>query len=377
MKILHINSYYSTSGLFNQLYNRQIESDIAIDVYVPIAYQFPEDRLSTSGDYTTVSRNHPQWTRWIFPLKHHKILKDLLGRYDFESYDIIHAHSLFSNGWLALQLHKKYQIPYVVAVRNADLRTFFQRMPWMRKTGIDILKHASKIIFISKNTYNEIFDLYIPASMSDSLKNKAHVIPNGVNDYWHDHRYLNKEANAHSPIRIVSTGKVMALKRFVPLAEMVQWYSDHIQPAELHIIGPSWDDSILKQLTANPIVTYHGSQDLDGMRDLYRTMDVYAMLSLPETFGLVYAEAMSQGLPLIYTKGEGFDNFFPNKQVGVSVTHNSQVEFNEALDYIIRNYPPISKGVVNAMQQFNWDDIHQTYVKVYQSIIKEPSNEQS
>lgn len=173
MKILHINSYFSTSGLFNQLYSRQVESDIDIDVYVPIPHQYPEDRLSTSGEYTTVSRNHHQLTRWVFPIKHHLILTDLLTRYDFESYQLIHAHSLFSNGWLALQLHKKYNIPYVVAVRNADMRTFFQRMPWMRKTGINILKHASKIVFISKNTYNEIFDTYIPESLQASLKEKA------------------------------------------------------------------------------------------------------------------------------------------------------------------------------------------------------------
>lgn len=377
MRILHINSYYSTSGLFSQLYNRQVESDMMIDVYVPISHQFPENRLSTSGDYTTVSRNHHQLTRWIFPLKHHTILRDLLNRYDFDSYDIIHAHSLFSNGWLALQLHKKFNIPYVVAVRNADLRTFFQRMPWIRKTGIDILKSASKIVFISKNTYNEIFDLYIPSSLSDALKKKSHIIPNGVSDYWHKQRYVDKQPEVHTPIRIVTTGKIMALKRFVPLAEMVQWYSDHIQPVELHIIGPSWDDDILKQLEEIDCVTYHGSQNLDGMRDLYRDMDIFAMLSYPETFGLVYVEAMSQGLPLIYTKGEGFDNFFPNKQVGVSVPHNNQIEFNEAIDYIINNYQELSEYVVQAMQQFNWDDIHQTYVTLYQSIIKEANNDQS
>ncbi|XJS10091.1 glycosyltransferase family 4 protein [Aerococcaceae bacterium WGS1372] len=377
MKILHINSYYSTSGLFSQLYNRQINSDMAIDVYVPISYEFPENRLSTSGEYTTVSRNHHQLTRWVFPLKHHKILKDLLSKYIFESYDLIHAHSLFSNGWLALQLHKKFNIPYAVAVRNADLRTFFQRMPWMRKTGIEILKSASKIVFISKNTYNEIFDLYIPSSLAESLKKKSQIVPNGVNDYWHKHRYLDKKMEVHSPIRIVTTGKIMSLKRFVPLAEMIQRYSDHIQSTELHIIGPSWDDGILRQLEKIPIVTYHGKKDLEGMRQLYRSMDIFAMLSYPETFGLVYVEAMSQGLPVIYTKGEGFDNFFPNKQVGVSVTHNDQMEFNEALDYIVRNYQPISKNAVNAMQQFNWDDIHQSYINIYQSIIKEANNDQS
>ena len=40
------------------------------------------------------------------------------------------------------------------------------------------------------------------------------------------------------------------------------------------------------------------------------------MLSIMETFGLVYAEAMSQGLPIIYTKGQGFDEQFDEGKVG-------------------------------------------------------------
>lgn len=375
MKLLHINSYYSTSGLFNQLYNRQVDSGIDIDVYVPIAYQYPEDRLSTSGEYTTVSRNHHQLTRWVFPIKHHKILNDLLTHYDFKSYDLVHAHSLFSNGWLALQLYKKYSIPYVVAVRNADMRTFFQRMPWMRKTGIEILKHASKIIFISKNTYNEIFETYVPESLQDSFKDKAQIIPNGVNDYWHENRFTEKKNELHNPLKIVTTGKVMALKRFVQLAEMVQSYSDTFHPAQLHIIGPNWDDSILKQLKHIPVVTYHGEQNMDSIKDLYRSMDIFAMLSYPETFGLVYVEAMSQGLPVIYTKGEGFDNFFPNKQIGVSVDHKNQIDFNHALDYIVQNYTQLSTQAVELMQRFKWDRINQEYLDLYQLITKEHINE--
>lgn len=375
MKILHINSYFSTSGLFNQLYSRQVESDIDIDVYVPIPHQYPEDRLSTSGEYTTVSRNHHQLTRWVFPIKHHLILNDLLTRYDFESYQLIHAHSLFSNGWLALQLHKKYNIPYVVAVRNADMRTFFQRMPWMRKTGINILKHASKIVFISKNTYNEIFDTYIPESLQASLKEKAHIIPNGVSDYWHENRYTDKKSNLHQPLKIVTTGKIMALKRFVELAELVQSYSQEHSPAELHIIGPSWDDSILKELQQMPVVTYHGKQDMESMKELYRSMDIFAMLSYPETFGLVYVEAMSQGLPVIYTKGEGFDNFFSNKEIGMSVDHKSQTEFNQAVDYIRQNYAQMSQQAMEQMQRFKWDKINQEYLNLYQLITKESINE--
>ena len=39
-------------------------------------------------------------------------------------YSLIHAHSLFSNGYIAMRIKQDYGIPYIVAVRNTDVNTF-------------------------------------------------------------------------------------------------------------------------------------------------------------------------------------------------------------------------------------------------------------
>lgn len=375
MNILHINSYFSTSALFKQLYDRQIKQGMKLDVYVPISHQFPEDRIAASGDYTKIVRTFHQFSRWIFPWKHQAILKDLWKQYQFEDYDLIHAHSLFSNGWLALQVHEKYQIPYVVSVRNADLRTFFERMPWMRSLGIKILQRAQQIVFISRNTQNEVFDRYIPQELKKALLAKTTIIPNGVDDFWHDNRNMLAKAEIHDPIRIVTTGKIMRTKLFIPMAEKLQVYSDTIRPLQLDVIGPTWEEDVLKELQAIPIVSYHGPMTKEEMRDHYRQSDIFALLSSPETFGLVYVEAMSQALPIIYTKGEGFDKFFPNYTVGVSVDRNSQQEVNQAIEYIINHYKQLSLQALDKIQAFNWDDISQIYIDLYYKLNEERENE--
>ncbi|WP_206424108.1 glycosyltransferase family 4 protein [Vaginisenegalia massiliensis] len=369
MKILHINSYFSTSGLFNQLYDRQVRDGLAIKVYVPIAKEFPADRLATSGDYTLVSRTFVQRDRFIFPLKHQSILKDLREQYALEDFDLIHAHSLFSNGWLAWQVSQQYQTPYVVAVRNADLRTFFQKMPWMRATGIKIMRAANQIIFISKNTYEEVFQKYIPEKYHQELKAKSQVIANGIDQYWHDHTYTNKPAVFHHPIRFVTVGKVTAGKRFLQLAEMIQNYSEAVRPAELHIVGPAWDQKIVKKFAQFPAVSYYGAHPKEELIQLYRQMDIFALLSSPETFGLVYPEAMSQGLPVIYTKNEGFDSFFANYTVGVSVDKKDQLGFNKAVDFIIKHYPQLVENALTSIEYFEWEQIHQTYCQLYEDLL--------
>lgn len=377
MKILHINSYFSTSGLFSQLYNRQINEGHNLSVYVPIADNFANDRLSVSGDYTTVVRPFKGYDRFIFHLKHYKILNDLKQRYHHHHFDIIHAHSLFSNGWLAYHFAKSKNIPYIVAVRNADIRTFFRYMPWLRPIGIKILKNAQKIIFISRNSYQEVLHKYIPMNFQDDFIQKTIILPNGIDQYWHDHTVYQPRQLSDKTLNIVSTGKVMGLKRFPQLAQMVKAYQDQIGPAHLHIIGPDWNTHIVNKLTRMSQVTYHGPMKKEELKAFYRNMDVFALLSSPETFGLVYVEAMSQGLPVIYTRGEGFDSFFENGSVGMSVDKTDVQGFIDALIYIQKNYDNIRKNLPEKIKYFNWDHIHREYLKLYQKILEEDTIEKS
>lgn len=369
LKILHINSYFSTSGLFKQLYDRQIEQGHDLSVYVPISHSYPQSKLAASGEYTQVVPCFDQWQRYFFHLKHQRIWQDLKNRYSFSAYDVIHAHSLFSNGWLAHQIYQEYGVPYIVAVRNADIHTFFNKLFWLRPMGLRILQDARQIIFISENSYHRVFDQFIPKDLLQEFDAKTQVITNGIEDFWHQEIYLDKIKEVHRPLRIVSTGKLMTLKRFVPLARMIHQSSQLLGPIELHIVGPAWDKTIEKQLSHYPFVTYHGPLNKEAMRDLYRQMDIFALLSYPETFGLVYPEAMSQGLPVIYTRGEGFDSFFPDHQVGASIQRDDAIGFHQGLEYILQHYDRLSQNALSASQIFQWDQVASRYQEVYNHIL--------
>ncbi|MBG9981668.1 glycosyltransferase family 4 protein [Aerococcaceae bacterium DSM 111020] len=370
MTILHINSYFSTTRLYNEMYRYQTKSEIPYHVYVPISYQYPDEKLQIEMENNiTISRCFNQWDRIIFISKHRKILKDLLKRYIPNKYQLIHAHSLFSNGWLAYQLYKTYGTPYIVAVRSMEVSTFFEKMPWMRKTGIDILKNASKIIYLSSNTMNHVTSKYVPNKYQQALLDKSLVIPNGIHEYWHQNRYLQKLPIIHNPLRIIAVGRLKSYKRLVPLAEMTQLYHENYRPIELHIVGPNDQEKIAKTLETFDHVIYHGAKSKDEILQLYREMDIFALLSSPETFGLVYAEAMTQGLPLIYTKDEGFDGYFDDKYVGVSVGKNDYIGLNQAIDYIYANYETLSQNALKESVQFNWDEITQIYASIYDSIM--------
>ena len=93
------------------------------------------------------------------------------------------------------------------------------------------------------------------------------------------------------------------------------------------------------------------------------------MPSFTETFGLVYAEAMSQALPVIYTKNQGFDAQFNEGTVGFHVDPHNKDEIVEKIIKIIDNYDAISNNCVKSVDKFDWRGITNRYTKIYEEII--------
>ena len=61
------------------------------------------------------------------------------------------------------------------------------------------------------------------------------------------------------------------------------------------------------------------------------------MVSHSETFGLVYLEALTQGLPIIYTENQGFDNVNNNLQVGYAANSNNVSDIAAKLEMALKN----------------------------------------
>lgn len=93
--------------------------------------------------------------------------------------------------------------------------------------------------------------------------------------------------------------------------------------------------------------------------------DIFVMPSHRETFGLVYIEAMSRGLPVVYTKGQGIDGFFEEGEIGYPVDPAETNAIVTAIENIIMNYSNISKNCIVNSKAFNWSSVSNEYIKLY------------
>jgi glycosyltransferase involved in cell wall biosynthesis len=87
-----------------------------------------------------------------------------------------------------------------------------------------------------------------------------------------------------------------------------------------------------------------------------------------ETFGLGYIEALSQGLPIIYTIGQGVYGYFKEGEVGYATKSNNVNHLVENINKLILNYNDISRRCSIIADKFSWDIISNKYASIYDEL---------
>ncbi|MBT9779479.1 glycosyltransferase [Clostridium sp. MCC353] len=368
MKVLHINRNYITSPL-HQVMMKHFDQceDLWNTVFSPTDLEGQASYTPLSKTKVCVNRCFNKRDRFIFDFKQYKIITALEKKIDVGHFDCIHAYTLFTDGNCAMKLSEKYGLPYIVVVRNTDVNDFFKKLPFLRRRGIRIMETADAICFLSESYREKVFNLYVPDRLKKRLLDKSYIIPNGIDDFWLKNIYSERH-KLHRPLRLIYAGRIDGNKNIETTIEALKELRDMGVEAEMDVIGEIYDKKVYRRIQHHECVHYHKAVPKETLIEFYRNSDLFIMPSFTESFGLVYAEAMSQGLPVIYTQGEGFDNQFPEGKAGYHVDPKDSRNIALAIKKIIDRYQEISESVIECAQKFNWGDITKQYIEIYRKI---------
>lgn len=367
MKVLHINSNYMHTALHQTMIAHLDALDVKNTVFAP-GYYIKDTAITKRGN-VVACKCFRKWDRIWFYRKQRKIQRALEEKITVGKFDLLHAYTLFTDGNCAYELSKKYNIPYVVAVRNTDVNVFFKWMPHLRRRGVEILKNAKAVFFLSEPYKKQVLCKYIPSALQGVLEEKSYVIPNGIDDFWlHNSAVENKSIDTQSGIKLIYAGRIDKNKNIPTTQKAMAILSDRGINTMLTVVGRIEEKKEYLKIIADKRTRYLPAMPKEKLIEEYKEADIFVMPSFTESFGLVYAEAMSQGLPVIYSKGQGFDNQFAEGTVGFHVLSDDPRSVADGIEKIIDSFDAIRERTAVSARKFNWDDIAKQYVAIYQKI---------
>lgn len=370
--ILHISNDYSYSKVYKNLYKELDKYGVEQTIYHPLR----DNNHRGNNQFEFVNKNSKltyssfllkKYHRILFRLKVQSLYKDLVKQVDLSKIKVSYPTTLFSDGAIAYKLFKNHKIPYVVAIRNTDVNLFLKYRADLTPLMHKILENADKIIFISEGLKTLFFKNKFVKKHIEKYIGKTVVISNGVEDIWLDNLHPYQRFGRK---KILFVGRFDSNKNIESVINVLIQLKTKYPDIRLNLVGGGGNKNeiILNLIKENSTwINYLGFvQDQNELMKIFRENDYFVMPSKFETFGLVYIEALSQGMPILYTKNQGVYGMF-NDKVGIASCPDEESLKISLENLINRNDYDLSE--IN-FDKFRWSSIAEQHIKIFEQISK-------
>jgi len=270
---------------------------------------------------------------------------------------IIHTHNSSFEGILALLCKKILGIEFVFTIRNTDISKTIKN-----KLGVlffNYILSESKYIVLKTKAYQDFIE--------EKHQSKIKFIPNGLNQFWIDN-FTFEKSKVVNPINIICVADFYYNKNHKNLFTAIESINKTKVVCKLTLVARDQGDCIeevFKKIKNSEYIHFKGALKKQELLEEYRNADIFCMNSFYETFGLVYLEALSQQLPIIYTLNQGVDGLIPKNYGEGCSTDSLSIEkaiLNQINNINNKNYTQVSKEFINS---FDWKKIALDYEKLY------------
>ena len=359
MKIIHFCSYFQGSKVYSNLFSFLNKLGVTNYAFVPVKRKIGVD----VNDSFFFSNCLGGFTRFFYSYKLFRINKAAnanLCSLPNDNY-LIHAHTLYADGIPAYRYAKKRGLPLVITIRTTDaslgFRYYFQ-YKWLARKA---LGYANKIVFVApahKLKFQKYFGHYFDS--------KLIVMPNGIDDFYHEN-ILNSSwhhnNNNNVALYVGAINKNKNLK-----ASITAFFSVSKSDDEFRVVGGTYEDyvSVYGELPVSLVsrVTFLGKLSKEQVLEQMRVSSLFIMVSHSETFGLVYVEAISQCLPIVYTSGQGVDGYFADGEYGFKANSSSVESISTAIKNTLQRFPDgLGPFEENPAVDFSWDRVAEVYME--------------
>ncbi|MEX0785884.1 MAG: glycosyltransferase [Dehalococcoidia bacterium] len=255
--------------------------------------------------------------------------------------DLIHAHWALPQGWVAGLLGTHFGIPVLTTTHGADL--YALRRGLAHKAKRWALRASDRVAPVSSSLEREVLALGVP-------QERVRVLPMGVDTTAFRPEAassdLRRELNPDGPV-VLFVGRLVEKKGARYAIEAMPALLRTHPDAKLVIIGDGPERSSLealaRRLSLDGRVAFTGALPNEELPAYLASADVLVGPSVvesngdTESFGVVFAEAMASGCPVVATDVGGIADLVVHGETGVLVPQRNAGAIADALGRLLNH----------------------------------------
>lgn len=278
--------------------------------------------------------------------------------------DIIHLHGAAMRGKWVEKLAAYWNIPYVVTEHTGPWSTISDR-PRVFARAKRILENAATVLPVSNHLKQEMIDSGVKAK-------RWEVFGNPVDTEF----FSLRKAGLTSSRNILFLGRLDDFKGGLRTLKAFHNVADRIPGYRLTIAGIGQESEVISKYIADNELSdrvefLNESFSREEMKALFHQASFLVFPSLFESFGLVAAEAMATGLPVIITNRTGPKDF-TNPNVGIAVNPETIEEIGDAMVRMVGEVEDFSSADIRGFidQKFGFEKYSQQVLGCYNRIVR-------
>ncbi len=292
--------------------------------------------------------------------------------------DVIHAHWIVPQGFVAVLVQALIGAPVVITAHGADV--FGLQGMLFETIKRFTLKRGQGIAVVSRALAEAISGL-------NSTCVHPHIIPKGVDSaaFCPDktNTLISEKHAVRGPL-LLYVGRLTEKKGVTYLIDAMPSVLSEIPAARLLVVGSGEAEKELKQqvvtLGLNNQVHFIGSVTNKDLPGYYATADIFIGPSITtrkgdaEGFGLTFVEAAMSGCIVVGTNTGGIGDIIQDNETGYLVPEKDSEALADKIIYIVEHGNEMEKikklARSRCMEKYDWTVIAKRYEKLYAQFIK-------
>lgn len=280
---------------------------------------------------------------------------------------LIHAHVSFPAGYIAQCLSEKYDIPYIITEHMSPFPfdSFIEKGNLSARV-LNPIRHADAVIAVS------------PAAALDIQQKtgvKPVVIPNLVDEKLFTpspDQQRQYQTDEKSTFTFFTLGRMVPQKGIPDLVKAISIMRNKNARFKIGGDGEHLQEyqRLAEALQADSRIEWLGELSREAAAEAFRNCHAFVLPSVHESMGVVYAEALASGKPIIATRCGG-PEFMVKEHNGLLVDVHAPDQLAAAMDYLLEHHNSYSPATIREdfMDHFSSTAITAQIYSLYKAVV--------